>query len=151
MPPAAPRPASGFTAVNRTEVVAFPVEPPTARDHETQTSPAKSMSMMPTSSATPPTSKGSDLAMRYRGKLWHFKSVAHKAKVLEMLILQEERDVDTYPMKAFSKPRGKAGYGEDTGTIGALEDHFRFYTHFMTERFPANEKTLLENGVHPSA
>jgi hypothetical protein len=147
MPPA-PRPASGFTAVNRTEVVAFPVEP-SARDHETQTSPAKSV--VPASSVTPPISKGSDLAMRYRGKLWHFKSVAHKAKVLEMLILQEERDVDTYPMKAFSKPRGKAGYGEDTNTIGALEDHFRFYTHFMTERFPANEKILLENGVHPSA
>ena len=33
----------------------------------------------------------------------------------------------------------------------SLKDYFKFYTHFMNDRFPSNEKLLLENGVQVSA
>jgi hypothetical protein len=92
--------------------------------------------------------------MRYRGKTWHFNNIAHKAKVLEQILLQEEKDVEAYPILAFSKGAKKASLGgkEDLdGEESALKDYFRFYTHFMNERFPSSEKILLENGVKPSA
>lgn len=92
--------------------------------------------------------------MRYRGKQWHFQSVAHKAKVLELLLLKEEKDVESYPVVAFSKGAKKAARDLDDDSESddsMLKDYFRFYTHFMNERFPGNEKLLLENGVRPSA
>jgi hypothetical protein len=99
--------------------------------------------------------------MRYRGKVWQFDSIAQKARILEMILLREEKDVESYPVLAFSKGARKSrhnadddndddGDGERDGN-GAMKDYFRFYTHFMNERFPGNEKLLLQNGVKPSA
>ncbi|KIV83955.1 hypothetical protein PV11_05935 [Exophiala sideris] len=95
-------------------------------------------------------------SLRYRGKVWHFDSVAHKAKVLELILLQEEKEVESYPILAFSKGVRKAAPGsedddEGIGNADVVRDYFRFYTHFMNERFPGNEILLLENGVQPSA
>ncbi len=92
--------------------------------------------------------------MRYRGKQWHFNSIAHKAKVLELILLQEEKDVESYPVMAFSRGAKKAAFTndeDDDADESLLKDYFRFYTHFMNERFPGNEQLLLENGVKPSA
>ena len=93
--------------------------------------------------------------MRYRGKVWHFASLAQKARVLEQILLQEEKDVEHYPILAFSKGAKKAAaFGGEQGSDGddsALKDYFRMFTLFMSERFPGNEKILLENGVKPSA
>ena len=78
----------------------------------------------------------------------------HKAKVLEQIVLQEEKDVESYPIRAFSKGAKKTAFGCDEDSDGkgsVLKDYFRFYTHFQSERFPSNEKILLENGVKPSA
>jgi hypothetical protein len=133
---------SGFTAVNRGIVVEVsrPVpaaNPPNVVVHSRN-----------------PSLKDFTASMRYRGKLWEFSSIAHKAKVLEQILLQEEKDVEAYPILAFSKSAKKAGLGGGTdsdATDTALKDYFRFYTHFMTDRFPSNEKILLANGVTPSA
>ena len=95
--------------------------------------------------------------MRYRGKVWQFDSIAQKAKILEMILLQEEKDVESYPVLAFSKGARKSldadndNDDNDEGDGSAMKDYFRFYTHFMNERFPGNEKMLLQNGVKPSA
>ena len=91
--------------------------------------------------------------MRYRGKLWHFDSAAQKVRVLEQILLTEEKDVESYPVMAFSSAKKAASSTEEDfdGGESTLKDYFRFYTLFMNERFPSNEKTLLENGVKPSA
>ncbi|KAJ9501802.1 hypothetical protein H2202_002764 [Exophiala xenobiotica] len=99
--------------------------------------------------------------MRYRGKVWQFDSIAQKAKILEMILLQEEKDVESYPVLAFSKGAQRKSLdaaddadddnGGEGGGNAAMKDYFRFYTHFMNERFPGNEKLLLQNGVKPSA
>lgn len=134
---------SGFTPVNPTVVVEIPR--PTTRE-----TPAAAQ----TPGQTHLTLKDFSLTMRYRNKVWHFNSIAHKAKVLEQIILQEEKDIESYPVLAFSKGAKKAAFGGEVDSDSdesALKDYFRFYTHFMNERFPSNEKTLLENGVTPSA
>ncbi|KAJ9602671.1 hypothetical protein H2200_012865 [Cladophialophora chaetospira] len=92
-------------------------------------------------------------SMRYRGKTWHFTSIAHKATVLEKILLQEEKDVELYPILAFSKGAKRAALGGEDGSDGeesALKDYFRMFRLFMSDRFPGNEKILLENGVRPS-
>ncbi|KAI1613216.1 hypothetical protein EDD37DRAFT_338361 [Exophiala viscosa] len=100
--------------------------------------------------------KYADASIKYRGKVWRFDSIAHKAKVLELILLQEEKEVESYPIMAFSKGAQKAAPGADDdeegiGGADVVKDYFRFYTHFMNERFPGNERVLLENGVKPSA
>ena len=112
---------------------------------ETQTQPEKVISL-----------KYAAPSIKYRGKVWHFDSIAHKAKVLEQILLQEEKEVESYPIMAFSKGAQKAAPGSDDdeegiGSADVVKDYFRFYTHFMNERFPGNERLLLENGVKPSA
>ncbi|EXJ55553.1 hypothetical protein A1O7_08481 [Cladophialophora yegresii CBS 114405] len=134
--------ASGFTPVNPSVAV----RPQTASKPE---APAPAETLGQTFSL-----KDFSLTMRYRGKMWHFNSIAHKAKVLEQILLQEEKDVEAYPVLAFSKGVKTASLGgrEDSDRDeSALRDYFRFYTHFMNERFPSSEKILLENGVKPSA
>ncbi|OQU94539.1 hypothetical protein CLAIMM_00888 isoform 1 [Cladophialophora immunda] len=133
---------AGFTPVNPTVVVEIP-----------RPSKPEAQSSTPASSQTL-TLKDFNLSMRYRGKQWHFNSIAHKAKVLEQILLQEEKDVESYPILAFAKGAKKAAYGGDEDSAGGdsvLKDYFRFYSHFMNDRFPGNEKLLLENGVRPSA
>ncbi|KAK4947556.1 hypothetical protein LTR10_013501 [Elasticomyces elasticus] len=112
---------------------------------ELQTQPEKVISL-----------KYADASIKYRGKVWRFESIAHKAKVLELILLQEEKEVESYPIMAFSKGAQKAAPGsedddEGIGSADVVRDYFRFYTHFMNERFPGNERLLLENGVQPSA
>lgn len=105
----------------------------------------------------PITLKYADASMRYRGKMWRFDSIAHKAQVLERILLREEQEVESYPIMAFSKGAQKAPHDPDDDDEGVggnqdiVKDYFRFYTHFMNERFPGNERLLLENGVKPSA
>ena len=132
---------SGFTPVNRGTTVEFR-RPPTPEP-------------LPASNALGLTGlkEFSTYTMRYRGKTWNFKDVAHKAIVLEQILIQEEKDVEAYPIQAFSKGARKAAFGgveDPEGANSALKDYFRFYTHFMTDRFPINEKILLENGARPS-
>lgn len=93
-------------------------------------------------------------SMRYRGKVWTFDSIIHKATVLEKIILQEEKAVDNYPILAFSKGAKKAATGGEEGSDNEenpLKDYFRLYSVFMGEILPGNEKILLENGAYPSA
>jgi hypothetical protein len=121
---------------------------PTSPTTQPQTEPERTISL-----------KYADPSMRYRGKVWRFESIAHKAMVLERILLREEKEVESYPIMAFSKGAQKAPPGPDDDDdgigIGSNEDvvknYFRFYTHFMNERFPGNERLLLENGVKPSA
>jgi hypothetical protein len=94
--------------------------------------------------------------MRYRGKQWHFDSLAHKAQVLQEILLKEEKDVELYPVMAFSGGAKSSALKDDSDDDDPENDHqvkdyFRFYSHFMNERFPANEKLLLQHGVRPSA
>ncbi|KIX04509.1 uncharacterized protein Z518_05379 [Rhinocladiella mackenziei CBS 650.93] len=90
---------------------------------------------LPTQTLSP---KDFNLSLRYRGKQWHFHSIAHKAKVLEFILLKEEKDVESYPILAFSKNAKKAAFAteDDDGDESTVKDYFRFYTHFMNERFP---------------
>ncbi|KIW82233.1 hypothetical protein Z517_05260 [Fonsecaea pedrosoi CBS 271.37] len=133
---------AGFTPVNPTPVMEL--RPPSRHEAPSPTL-ASSQTL---------TLRDFNLSMRYRGKQWHFNSVAHKAKVLEQILLQEEKDVESYPTLAFSKGAKKAGLGIDGSSDddeSVLKDYFRCYSHFMNNRFPRNEKLLLENGVRPSA
>ncbi|KIY01241.1 uncharacterized protein Z520_02793 [Fonsecaea multimorphosa CBS 102226] len=154
-----PRPSTnsnahaGFTPVNPTVVVEIQRA---ASKPEAQAQP--SSTQLASSSSQTLTLKDFNLSMRYRGKQWHFNSIAHKARVLEQILLQEEKDVESYPIVAFSKGAKKVTLGGDLGNDPdpdgderALKDYFRFYSHFMNDRFPGNEKLLLENGVRPSA
>ncbi|KIW98182.1 uncharacterized protein Z519_01766 [Cladophialophora bantiana CBS 173.52] len=133
---------AGFTPVNPAVVIEAPrLSQPEAQSPALAPSPTLNF-------------KDFNLSMRYRGKQWHFNSIAHKAKVLEQILLQEEKDVEAYPILAFSKGVKKAAFRGDEDSDGddsVLKDYFRFYTHFMNDRFPSNEKILLENGVRPSA
>ncbi|OAP57348.1 hypothetical protein AYL99_08086 [Fonsecaea erecta] len=141
-PPTSSITHAGFTPVNPTVVV------------ELQR-PSKSEAQSATLAASQTlTLKDFNLSMRYRGKQWHFNSIAHKAKVLEQILLQEEKDIESYPTLAFSRGAKKAASGRNADSEGdekALKDYFLFYSHFMNDRFPSNEKVLLENGVRPSA
>ena len=143
LPPLPPGRASGFTPVNPTGVAGVSRSSMPGTLSLTQSPPQS------------PNLKEIKLTMRYRGKLWHFNSIAHKAKVFEQILLQEEKDVESYPVLAFAKGAKKAAAfgGEDDfdREESALKDYFRMYTHFMHERFPGNEKILLENGAKPSA
>jgi hypothetical protein len=139
----APR-TSGFTPVN--PVVVPDVQRISSTKAATPATPSQPDHSLKDFASAP-------VAMRFRGKTWHFDSLVHKSRVLELIILQEEKEVESYPMKAFSGKAKRGAYGEDDVETGdnLLKDYFRFYTHFMTERFPATEKILLEHGVKPSA
>ncbi len=144
MPPLPPTGASGFTPVNPTGVAVV---------LHSSVPPIPSLAQTTDQFPNP---LSASLAMRYRGKLWHFQSIAHKARVIEQILLKEEKEVESYPILAFAKGAKKAATasGEENDSDhdeSALKDYFRMYTHFMNERFPGNEKVLLENGVAPSA